>query len=327
MKHFLWAALLWILMGSVMYGQGPTIEIQGLAGAEHWVWLEAENVWLSGDNSATYWKDTYDVSGGNANPDEVADPYPASWVLFQVWTPAVMQNARLYMRYGAYNNYASTVYLDDVYVGSDFPFAHTSDTAYDIATRLDPLDYTALGTLTHGIHRIKLLHPGNYCDRFYDGLLLYEGPNAALRNETVNNGVNEYGPYFIKHPGSLNPPDLGKAVKPYVSFSGLDQYDAYELWLSKDGGAAIPFFSGDVINEPGTYELWVYVERDAYTITAYAGANFKLTGGPAQCGQGAFTQMDGDMNNDCSVALEDLALFASHWLECNDPGEPCFFIP
>jgi len=46
-----------------------------------------------------------------------------------------------------------------------------------------------------------------------------------------------------------------------------------------------------------------------------------------ECGYGQWAYRSADLNQDCYVDWADFGIFASHWLECTDPGPPCNYQP
>jgi hypothetical protein len=179
-------------------------------------------------------------------------------------------------------------------------------------------DAVMLGSLTRGAHVLKLIHPGSYCERGYDGFFVYQGGNMNVNNAVVTFG-DQWGPYYMAPPVSKNAPVVAAAVKPIIVFNNRQPGNAYEIKLVKDGGAPVNFFSGSVITAPGNYQLYAYVwmaSPESRWLAAYAGANFQVGGTGVIC-------PDTDLNGDCSVNVTDLAVLATQWLECNDPQNDC----
>lgn len=307
---------LWIMLAAgAAQAAAPTIEISGLPGAEYWVWTEAEDALAGGSTATANWGDTFSYSAGNRNPDFVWDAWVSGgWVSMQFTTPAAMSNASLYLRAGANNSFSSTLLLDGNTIGS-VPFTWTS-TYGDSPTAMNT-DPISLGALSQGNHILKLVHGGTYCDHSYDGFFIYDKGNMDPCNSVITFG-DEWGPYYMCPPQSKNAPTVAAAVKPVIVFNNRTEGHAYEIKLIKDGGAALNFFSGSVIEEDGDYQLIAYVWMDSPNqrwLAAYAGANFKVGGSTSICPQG-------DIDGDCAVNMPDLALLAGAWLNCNDPGDP-----
>ncbi|MBN1435479.1 MAG: hypothetical protein JW936_00255 [Sedimentisphaerales bacterium] len=302
----------------------PTIEIQGLTGAQHWIWIEAENTLFDSANSnaVPYWRDTFQVSGGNRNPDVVLEYYQTGgWVEFQFTPPADMTNTHMYIRYGASDAVNSSVLLDGVPQGTHI--VNFTTTGWHVPGHLDMENPVTLGSLSRTSHIIRLEHPDVYCDRGYDAILFYEGPNADQTNGTLTFGPNVWGPYFMYSPSSTDSPLIGPAAKPVIVFHDRTA-EEYEIRIRKDGGQWRNFVSGSVITEAGDYELMVYVtDGISYHLMGYAGANFSLSGVPGQCGSETNPIPLGDANDDCIVNLLDLSILNAQWLDCDDPQGPC----
>ena len=322
MKVLLCLLVLTIEAGMAM--ATPTIEIQGLIGAEHWIWIEAENTLFDSANSnaGPYWRDTYAVSGGNRNPDVVVDPYQTGgWVEFQFTPPAAMPNAHMYVRYGVSDLVNSDVWVDGVPEGTLVVKFSTSQ--WFTPGHLSMDSPATLGSLSRTSHIIRFEHPDTPCSRGYDAILFYDGPNANQDNGTVTFGRDAWGPYFMSSPSSSDSPLIGPAAKPVIVFHDRT-VEEYEIRIRKDGGPWRNFVSGSVLNEAGDYELMAYVTDGAsYHLMGYAGANFSLSGAPGECGSPSNPIPPGDANNDCVVNLLDLSMLGAQWLSCDDPEGPC----
>ena len=344
------AAMIMVIIfcvGGLGRAQDVWIEIDGLAGAEHWVWVEAETARIggSGDNNFTYsslYSNTWDDGSEPANetrPNRIVDSWKApavggNWMEWKFHTPAEMTNGTLFLRYAANNptgNY-SEVHLDGRLVGSFLTMQTTpSLDAWSCSGSVggyDPCDYrTEFGELSEGAHTVKMVHPGHYCDRHYDGFFIYDGIATDINNDyTVFcnsifcNGFDQYA--YIEPPLSTtdpNGPIIAALVKPVITFHGRDpEVNNYEIKLNGE-----IFLNGTVIDEPGGYQLVVTLEEN-YKIIAYAGANFSL-GGVSACGDASHQPPAGDLDGNCSVDLADWSVVSHHWLECTAPGPPCNF--
>ena len=260
----------------------PWIELQGVTGAEKWAWVEAEKALIATNSAVPMFKDTTAISNHSNNPDCIRDRWVSGggWSEYGLLAPGDFDSLRLFWRYGIDRQAApSSIYLDGVQSGG---FSHSVIGNYDLPVNLRSDDYVPLGSVSKGFHQLRVEHPSAYADRSYDGFFIYEGNNAVFNNSTISFGKDEWGPYYLQHPSSSNGPTVGSWIKPKAIFHGRDNYQEFEAFLIKDGGIPQHFRLGDVIKEPGEYELVVYMAEKQWRVSAYAGANFKII--PAAAG-------------------------------------------
>jgi len=282
------------------------IEIDGLEGAEHWVWHEAENARTDGSGGLTF-KNTTKVSNyhGSGVNNAVDDPFSRghyNWQQFQFYAPADMANARFYLRYGANNPTASDSYvlLDGQTVGG-FCAVQNQPSGYDPiffwASGWED-EHTKLGTVSQGVHSIHIYHDYYYCFRSYDGFLIYNG-EPEIHNETFDNDPGSGTATCTRPPSSANSAiarSVGYSASPVINLPGFDA-DLHSYKITLNGA---DFTSGTVIEEPGYYELVVLVEeKTAHNVIAFAGANFRIGEIIGTCSQaGYYNENPTEKDND-----------------------------
>lgn len=323
MKIMHYALVIMIALAGKVCLAEPSVEINGLDGAEHWVWVEAENALGLTSSAVAQHKDTFGLSAGSLDPDMVWAQYVSggAWSEFMFDLPSDFTEATLYFRYGCYSvKEGSQIYVDDELIGV-YPFSHSDSSNWSIPNEMYLEDSLVLGNISAGSHVLKLVHTSSYTEYAYDGFLIYEGENVLLRNNTVTFGRDEWGPYYIDNPGSLAYPEIGVAAQPQIVFNEIDGME-YEVRLYKDGNEPIELLPGQIIDEPGQYELVVYVAGDGWRMNYYTGANFSI-GTTGFCGDAAHPILPQDISEDCRIDTDDLKLFAAEWLDCNDPATLC----
>jgi hypothetical protein len=118
--------------------------------------------------------------------------------------------------------------------------------------------------------------------------------------------------------------DFTKPVNPALTlhdFSGLTVADAIDLYDGSGGGT--PFDLRDLpgyeqlVVDPDTGYRWIqYVRFEGSKILWDMDGEVDAVADVAACGDPAHPYPAGDVNKDCRVDLQDLALLAGSWLEC-----------
>jgi len=335
MKHIKTMLACLCLSGLATAQQYPlssvSIDITGLDGAEHWVWWEGEEItdfWNNGSSYGLGYTYNYGVSGFG-DGDWVRnyyryDGWEGMYVEYDsVHLPADMSNPTLVARYNAnYREQDWDVLIDGSVVGS----IHFLNTGADIGASAWA-SAALTGPLSAGDHILRAVRTsgGGGATGSYDGFFIYDGvPAMPVGPEGGVCYVYSGSSRFMAPPTSGDPanaPVIGAVAKPVVLFNGRDSHERFDITLNGK-----PFVNGTVIDQPGYYELVVSVSSIPGMRGAYAGANFRL-GGTSSCGDPGHPYPTGDLNDDCYVNWADFSVFASHWLECTDPGAPCNYVP
>lgn len=267
--------------------QRPEIEIEGLAGAEHWVWVEGVD-FVEGRGGAKFLGEGTDLSGAIAGgPPNVyyrtTAKYDVGRVSWRMTAPAQMsEKTKLHLR-ALIDRPA--VRMDVECDGQDlFPGA-LELLSSGLRAPVAFLEWKNNGEMTGSGLSVGPLSAGNHDFEFsaepksvqnftsfiVNGLLLYDG-EPALREPVQR---SEDGRWWMDGPGSQESPVITGTVKPKISIWGREDGDRIEYLLNGS-----PFVSETTIEKPGDYELTVSVFRKQGQFeqrVAFAGANFSLT--------------------------------------------------
>lgn len=284
-KH-LSAALAAVLLPQVALA-APTIGIEGLDGAEHWVWVEGENTDLVDGEGGTRFRDNDGVSGWMPDgPPNVYDRTTGSYNVRSVdWTmhaPADMSvNTSVYVRASANREeFGMTVRLNgDVISPTNTTMLNTGAT-----NPTDFLNYNVNGSpIGAGMNVGSLVGGADYTIRYTaetasvqgltsflaDGVLLYDGTPVLPTGLTDLGGDR----LWLNAPLSADSPILAGAIAPTFDIQGLEAGNQVSYLLN--GMAYTP---GTAIGV-GEHNLVVFIleSSDAdSTRLAFAGANFTV---------------------------------------------------
>ncbi|MBN1435478.1 MAG: hypothetical protein JW936_00250 [Sedimentisphaerales bacterium] len=295
------------------------IQIQGLDGAHHFIWIESENAQamtgyslnapFSTTISGSRQSSPYSASCLNGDYD---DSYSFDQNAFVV--PADMDNATFYTYYASY-------YLDDrahVYISidsalpADLSLPGTGPGGNYASTPVAWSPGVSLGSLTAGGHNITMSTQSTYNEDSYDGFLITDGP-CTPGNSVVQDGFAwRAAPYL--DPATAGLP--GDSVTAAITITG----PVDEGCIRVDNTVVQTFSAPGAYNIPitGVGPHTLEVETFAYPYNSsgplrgrvLAGASFYL----GLCGY-----LDADFNQDCYVNITDLALIAANWLHGTDP--------
>jgi hypothetical protein len=142
---------------------------------------------------------------------------------------------------------------------------------------------------------------------------------AFRRNADFTNGSQLY---------MLKSGDPSLVLKAEAQF-----YKTYDLHTGYDIGAnpeehdghSVRFYSGDIA------EIIVYnttlSDQDMNAVADYLNQRYIV---PGVCGRPEIEYLETDLNKDCYVGIEDVAIFAESWLNCTDQDDPMcdeFYVP
>ena len=253
------------------------IEINGLNGAQHWVWMEAE--YASSLGAATLYDNWGRVSGysnasaSNSNVGSVRlqTGDPTTTLAFSALSvPANMSNAMVYIRNNGQYERTNTVNIDGQDVGSSLSIVN-SWTDSNIFYWSAPV---SAGALTQGDHAFQIVTAtAPWSILGIDGFFITDGA-IALSNASVDDAcqyVTEVGErFYMQAPSAVSSPLIEGAVTPTFSVSG---YETVEYYLNGE-----TYTPGTPIGE-GSYQLQV-VAYDSSGNRYVAGANFDATPEP-----------------------------------------------
>ncbi|MBN1437458.1 MAG: PEP-CTERM sorting domain-containing protein [Sedimentisphaerales bacterium] len=266
------------------------ISIAGLTGAEHWMWVEAEHAVIGGQAALVRYDNT-DYSNWIPADEGATEPYTHVYsgysstvenIQFEFFLPAAMADPYINHRYSILNR-------SDVYMRFDLSGPPTGADPYRIQYFKEvagveyyepkvfiPEDAVALAdgatpalNATAGQHTMYANWNSGYNERFFDGFLIYDGPNADIVNGTVE---RPDGSYYMPAPGSTNAPVLAAGVAPTITGTGLG---TLELLLN-----GVPYVSGTPITGAGNYELEARMVLPSGEVMAMSGANFQVVPEP-----------------------------------------------
>ncbi len=264
-----------VMVCSIAYAT-PYVEIDGLAGAEHWTWVEAETSTGQGSGG---WKDSFGISGWNGNPDTWVLTFGSgSYVDWNFHAPADMSsNARLYLRMSTSGIKTNTLKIDGTNAGTIQDAQGPSGWTYPNAMTDANL---TVASISKGDHVLRFERSGSYADRSFDGFFIYDGQidtSAADWNTILSEG-GTWDWRLIAPPHSANSPEI-TATSATITGVGLE--DGMYLQITLDGAT---YNSGDPI-APGQHELVVKIKKSGTTrVYGFAGANFTTVPEPATIG-------------------------------------------
>lgn len=266
------------------------IGIQGLADAEHWVWMEGEDYTSAPNAGIASFRNNQAVSGymsgGPANAYVRSGGNPVRSVYYDIYAPAAMSSeTNVYARASIAPTSNMAVHVDGNLVTQTntqiVDSGQTNPTRFlDWQVAGDPPTQLGqgieTGSLTAGNHEFRYQSSLSSGSFMVDGLLLYDG-SPDLRG-VADNGS---GRYWLQNPGSIDSPEIGLidwAVNPEFTIQGLQAGNQVYYFLN--GSAYTP---GTEIG-PGTdYELVIAVFESSDVNSqrlAFAGANFSVVPEP-----------------------------------------------
>ena len=295
------------------------IQIDGLDGAHHFIWMEAENAQsITGYGLNAPFSTT--ISGSRQSTPYCAsclngdynDSYAFDSDAFVL--PADMDDATFYTYYASYyfdDRCRVTLSLDGHYVTELWlPGTGPGGSYASLPVAWSP--GVSLGSLTAGGHDITLSTQNVYNEDSYDGFLITDGVCIPGDSVVQNGFAWRSAPYLDPDSAAMT----GDSVTATVTVSGpLD-----EGYIRVDGIVVESFSNPDVYDIPiiGVGPHTLEVETFAYPYNSsgplrgrvLAGASFYL----GICGN-----LAADLNQDCYVNVGDLALISSNWLHGADP--------
>ena len=330
-----------------------TIQIDGLLGARHFIWMESENAdFISGYLPAP--SDPCDpCSFDNVSGSRLALPRTPSFLagdLFYTYgftnytfkSPANFDDATFYKYYGSNVEQGATdegghdispninVYLDGDYLGAVAPDSTESDPC-----KVQPAAWTepfSLGALTAGGHSFTFTPRGFYNPIAYDGILITEGASSVILNDSVVDGdwVWRPAPYLDPNSGVIGgttatatvtvegPVDEGYIRVDDEVVETFTDPGVFEVPIAGMGDHTLEVETFAYPFDPCAYDPGVYDPCNPPVLRGrvLAGASFRFAG----C-TGDF--LTGDLNEDCYVNLIDYSMVSNNWMLDNsdDPNE------
>lgn len=276
----LWA---WVALGASLgllplKAQYPTIKIEGLFGAEHWVWIEGEynknrsanSVFLEQQPPWSLLSGYMENGPANVWDKTTGTVSPITWDLY---IPADMQNPGLYAKalLSPSGPLGLTINIDGSKVSEEglqmYKRGHGGIPADWLGMNSTSNNRANLSPISAGAHEIEFV--SNTWGWKWDGFLIYDG-TPDIR-QVANNGT---GRYWLQNPGSADSPLLDFIATPLITVEGLSE-----------GNVVLYFLNGELYT-PGTpigaglnYELVIAVFESSDPNSqrlAFAGANFSI---------------------------------------------------
>ena len=246
----------------------PSIDIGGLTGASHWMWVEAENATGSSSGGPASWN--YWGASGSANP--ITDPaLPSGYVTpfagaphieWGLHIPAAMAGSNtLWVNQGVWaNNYTVDVQLDGGSIGSYQTVGDGNQNNYVYWTSGN------LTGITGGDHTLRFQAGGGYNEYGWDGFLIY---NGALSSNPMIAAQGDR--YWTQAPTPDSYPTISLSGSTSISVT-----NAFSYSITLNGVAYTP---GDPIG-PGDHQLIVEAFGTAGGNRILAGADFSIVPEP-----------------------------------------------
>ncbi|MBN1437457.1 MAG: discoidin domain-containing protein [Sedimentisphaerales bacterium] len=338
------------------------IQIDGLEGARHFIWMEAEcaeyeNGYLLNDLlddpldpcdpcdpcnpvDHAYYKSL--VSGSrltdpcmyvnSCREGDFADSYGYSRFAFRV--PAAFDDAVFYSFYGTYyDDLRSNIraWFDGVRLG----YVSLPGTGEDADLGSVPKAWSppiALGSLESRGYDFQMYNDTTYCEDSHDGFLIVEGSDNIILPDSVVDGDWTWraAPYLDPNTGVIG----GTFVTATVTVSG----PVDEGYIRVDDEVVESFSDPGVFMVPisGMGDHSLEVETFAYPFDpcAYAPGVYDPCNPPALRGRvlaGAWLRLSGcsgeilagDLNEDCYVNLSDFVLISNDWMYDHSSDPNC----
>lgn len=266
-----------IMLASFANASLPSITIDGLSGAAHWLWLEAEDCSYLSQGYLNYAYNS-GLSGFKENQPFPYNFVSQSWetgaptIGWQLRSPAIMNNPGLLVQAGSHFGRGVDVSLDGINVGS------ISALPVGQWGAVSGWAKTTLPYISSGNHTLQFTAP-LYELYGWDGLLLYDGNIGVDGHPTTvsySNGVAWMG-------ANMSPYNLPIINADFVT-PAFNVTDAAGVayWIMKDGITSV-YTPGTPIRSPGVYRVWaeangsVWSENPAIAQQrVLAGADFAL---------------------------------------------------
>ncbi|MFA9478491.1 PEP-CTERM sorting domain-containing protein [Phycisphaerales bacterium AB-hyl4] len=265
----------------------PSITIDGLAGAEHWTWVEAEHA--IGGSGGTGFFDSSSYSGWFGNPNYYGQGESPTNMLLGITLPAAMSsNTNVYLR-GAVEratnvqirldgDTVTTVSMNNTAGGSS---GQSRNTMRWLVHNDGSATGINIGAQDQGQYQLDVRRPSGYVAGWrFDGVLIYDG-DAVLKVTEPVAGVSA-NRHWMGNPSSVNSPVIAsEPITPDINVTGLEA--GHEVLYLLNGQAYTP---GTEIGV-GDHELMIFV-RDGSSVNndriAMSGANFTIVPEPASLG-------------------------------------------
>ncbi|MBN1436171.1 MAG: discoidin domain-containing protein [Sedimentisphaerales bacterium] len=336
-----------------------TIQIDGLEGARHFIWMESENADFIGNyvpdpcdpcdpcdfsgvsGSRSAWPQTPSCLWGDLFPG-----FAYSFTNYTLQLPADFENATLYKYYGsllgqgAVDNLGKDIspnintYLDFTYLGAILPESTVPDPE-DPCAVVVPVAWTdpfSLGSLAAGGHNIKFTPRGFYNPIAYDGILITEGSDNVTLPDSVIDGDWTWrpAPYLDPNTGLIG----GTTATATVTVAGPVEQgyirvdDELVQTFSDPGVFLVPISGmGDHLLEVETFAY--PFDPCLYDPCVFDPCNLPTLRGRVLAGasfrftgcSGEF--LTGDLNEDCYVNLGDFVLISNDWMYDNSSDPNC----
>ncbi len=272
------------------------IEIDGLDGAQHWVWSEAEYA----DSLSSLERKISDYWGGQGNsghassegthPDNGADKIGntgsgvAGGFSFttSVTLPADMTDARIYVRNAANGASTARIYVDDLR-GDGGSELGTTSLISDSTPWNDPTKYSAdvaLGTQAQGAHDVQVYASSGWYYGAYDGFFISDGALDITTGGTAPGVATDGTLRWMTAPSAVETNTIvSHSVTPVLTITGTNTADTVEYSLN-----GVAYTPGTPIDDFQDHQLTVVVFDNTTellgagtTMRFMAGANFTLT--------------------------------------------------
>lgn len=268
-----------MMSGLCAHAALPKVEITGVTGGAHWIWVEAENSSAQADGLVQYkWDgDGYHndlKTSGFFDPNR--ENYPnTAWMRFvepvapsiewELHIPAAMSAPRILANFwsngGGPDQPGGTVTLDGDLIGT-----------YSEGGGWVGSDIQA--PIAAGDHTLRLEQNYKYAEPYLDGILLYDGDIAPSGAPTPVWLTTWSGQGWMQANHANSAPPLAGPVTPQFKVSGALETSYY---MSKDDSPAEDFTPGTKLTDPGTYRVWAVCHAsDGPQQRIMAGVDFKI---------------------------------------------------
>ncbi len=277
-KLFLSTALIAITCGHIVEAATVEIKIDGIPGAQHWLWYEAEYA-TNLSNFARFGSDHAYASGGGVYQANFCIKYTGdqnpSAIFDDIIIPSEMQDARLYVRCNGAQSRTATVYGNDVEKGTFLIVTNNYNYQNPVYWQEQPI---VLGSISQGVYKLQIdVDSAGWVEALIDGFFISDGPlavsNTPITPEVSPGGSGTYS--WLYAPADISTHNITGSVTPVFSITG--QTDTIEYSLNSQ-----PYTPGTPINTIGDYQLTVTVFDDTTRPSGLkkmrymVGANFSI---------------------------------------------------